>query len=388
MAVTAPRPLPSTAMLPSMSDALAPLPAAWARWTMRFALAVPFVVLALLVSNAPTTPLLALTGNQATLARATAALDGGVVQAIGQLYPLLSGVVLRFMPFGVHGAAVVGGVMAGFVLQALAQAMVRRGLPMRKVVLFTVALGANPLFAFVALNDLQAFAGIALFALALTDMVRFSAFSDTQAGFRAGLVLMASTLVDPMGLVYLVIAAVAVPLVDHARQGQPGARAANTLVVVFPSVAVLASVAALDLLVLHDPFAALRRTIQLSGARVADLQQVFATTDGLLLVAMLLAGCALALLVGRPGAIGIVTALFVGILAGFAIGLIPVGTAGNVFVTMMAVAIAIIPRATSRTTSVLVMVLVALQVPLAWVAASQRAVVVDWVHAIASVVVR
>ncbi|MGU3411727.1 hypothetical protein ACLBWP_16625 [Microbacterium sp. M1A1_1b] len=386
MAVTAPRALrPPTRLAPG-ATVFPPLPAVWVRWVVRLVLAAPFVVLALVVSRAPTTPLLLLTGNEITFDRASTALDGGVVQAIGQLYPLLSGVVLRIMPFGVHGAAVLGGVVAGIVLQVLAQAMVRRGLPMRKVVVFTIALGANPLFAFVALNDLQAFVGIVLFALALTDLVRFSANSDTQAGFRAGLVLMASTLVDPMGLVYLVVAAIAVPLVDLARQGQRGARAANTLVVVFPSVAVLVSMMVLDLIVMRDPFAALRTTIVVDGSRVSDVLRLFTTADGLLLVVMLVAGCALALLVGRPGAIGIVVALFAGILGGYVIGLIPPASAGNTFVTMMAVAIAIVPRATSRVTGGLVIALMVLQIPLAWAAASQRAVVVEWVHAIATVV--
>ncbi len=59
------------------------------------------------------------------------------------------------MPFGVDGAAVVGGVVAGMLLQFLAQEMRQRGLPMRHVVAFTIALGANPLYAFVALNDLR-----------------------------------------------------------------------------------------------------------------------------------------------------------------------------------------------------------------------------------------
>ncbi|WP_229085080.1 hypothetical protein [Curtobacterium sp. GD1] len=366
--------------------ALRPLPATTTRWLLRAAFALPYVTVALLTVGAATTPQLAATGNQATLDRATAALDGGVVQAIGQLYPLLSGVLLRFLPFGVHGAAVLGGVAAGVFLQVLAQAMLRRGVRMRKVVVFTVALGANPLYAFVALNDLQAFLGIALFAVALTDMVRFSSYGDTQAGFRAGLSLMLSTLLDPMGLVYVVVAAVTVPLLEVARQGQHGLRRANTMVLVFPSVAVLGSVAVLDLLVLRDPFAALRRTVSLDTQRLAVLDHLFTSFDGLLLGAMVLAGCLLALLVHRPGAIAIVFALFAGILAGYAIGLIPAATAGNTFVTMLAVAVAILPRATTRTTSMLITVLAALQIPLAWAAAFQREVVLEWMHVLVAAV--
>ncbi|MFJ3386016.1 MULTISPECIES: hypothetical protein [unclassified Curtobacterium] len=388
MTVTVPRRIPARS--PSMTvrpSALRPLPSGWTRWISSAAFSLPYVTLAVLAARASTTSLLALSGNQATYDRATAALDGGVVQAIGQLYPLLSGVLMRFMPFGVHGAAVLGGVAAGVLLQLLAQAMLRRGIPMRKVVVFTIALGANPLYAFLALNDLQAFLGIAVFALALVDMVRFFSYGDTQAGFRAGLLLMVSTLVDPMGLVYVVIAAVTAPLLELARSGQRGIRRANTLVLVFPSIAVFGSMSVLDVLVLGDPLAALRRTVHFADVRLSGLEQLTRSFDGLLLVSMVVAGCLLALLVHRPGAIVVVLALFCGTLAGYAIGLVPVATAGNTFVTMLAVAIAILPRASSRVTSVLITVLAALQVPLAWAAAFEREVVVQWMHTIATMVV-
>lgn len=362
------------------------VPPAALRWALRAAFALPYVALALVASRITPTPLLGLTGNQATLERATTALDGGVVQAIGQLYPLLSGVLLRFMPFGAQGASVLGGVAAGVLLQLLAQAMLRRGLRMREVIAFTIALGANPLYAFVALNDLQAFLGIALFALAVVDMVRFFAWGDTQAGFRAGLALMLSTLLDPMGFVYVAIAALAAPVLDLARHDQRGIRRANVLVLVFPSVAVAVSTAALDWMVLHDPFAALRGTIDVSAQRLAGLQHLFATADGLLLVAMVVAGATLALLVGRPGAVALVVALFGGVIGGYAIGLVPVAAAGNVFVTMLGVAIAILPPVQGRVTSTLVVVLAVLQVPLAWAAAFQREVVVEWMHALVAVV--
>lgn len=367
---------------------LGPLPPVALRWLLRAAFALPYVVLALVAARGTPTLSLGLTGNQVTFDRATAALDGGVVQAIGQLWPLLSGVLLRFMPFGVQGAAVLGGIVAGVLLQLLAQDMLRRGLRMREVVAFTIALGANPLYAFLALDDLQAFLGIALFALAVVDMVRFFAWGDTQAGFRAGLALMLSTLVDPMGFVYVGIAALAAPLLDLARHDQRGIRRANVLVLVFPSLAVALSTAVLDLMVLHDPFAALRGTIHVSEQRLDAVRHLFATADGLLLVAMLVAGATLALLVRRPGAIALVAALFVGTMGGYAIGLVPVATAGNVFVTMLSVAIAILPPVEGRVTSTLVVVLAVLQVPLAWAAASERQVVVEWMHTVTAVVLR
>lgn len=386
MTVTLSRPRP--ALSGAAPATLRPLPPVAVRWLLRAAFALPYVLLAVLASRITPTPLLGLTGNQATLDRATSALDGGVVQAIGQLYPLLSGVILRFMPFGIDGAAVTGGIAAGVLLQLLAQDMRRRGLRTREIVAFTIALGANPLYAFVALNDLQAFLGIALFALAVVDMVRFFAWGDTQAGFRAGLLLMLSTLLDPMGFLYVAIAALAAPVLDLARHDQAGIRRANVLVLVFPSAAVALSTAALDLIVLHDPLAALRGSISVSGERIAALQHLFASADGLLLVVMLVAGATLALLVRRPGAVALVAALFAGTIGGYAVGLVPVAAAGNVFVTMLSVAIAVLPPVKGRVTSTLVVVLAVLQVPLAWVAAFERQVVVEWMHAIVAVFVR
>ncbi|MFS0729820.1 hypothetical protein ABC270_07035 [Curtobacterium sp. 1P10AnD] len=386
MTVTLSRPRP--ALSGAAPATLRPLPPVAVRWLLRAAFALPYVLLAVLASRITPTPLLGLTGNQATLDRATSALDGGVVQAIGQLYPLLSGVILRFMPFGIDGAAVTGGIAAGVLLQLLAQDMRRRGLRTREIVAFTIALGANPLYAFVALNDLQAFLGIALFALAVVDMVRFFAWGDTQSGFRAGLLLMLSTLLDPMGFLYVAIAALAAPVLDLARHDQAGIRRANVLVLVFPSAAVALSTAALDLIVLHDPLAALRGSISVSGERIAALQHLFASADGLLLVVMLVAGATLALLVRRPGAVALVAALFAGTIGGYAVGLVPVAAAGNVFVTMLSVAIAILPPVKGRVTSTLVVVLAVLQVPLAWVAAFERQVVAEWMHAIVAVFVR
>ena len=199
---------------------------------------------------------------------------------------------------------------------------------------------------------------------------------------------MLSTLVDPMGFVYVGIAALAAPLLALARPDQRGIRRANVLVLVFPSLAVALSTAVLDLMVLHGPFGALRGAISVSEGRLDGLRHLFATADGLLLVAMLVAGATLALLVRRPGAIGLVAALFVGTVGGYAIGLVPVATAGNVFVTMLSVAIAILPPVEGRVTSTLVVVLAVLQVPLAWAAASERQVVVEWMHAVVAVVLR
>jgi predicted small integral membrane protein len=53
---------------------------------------------------------------------------------------------------------------------------------------------------------------------------------------------------------------------------------------------------------------------------------------------------------------------------------------------MVAVAVAILPRATTRTTSVLITVLAALHIPLAWAAAFQREVVLGWMHVLVTAV--
>jgi len=355
-----------------------PLP----RWLYRLALSVPYVIVALILEWSAARP--ADTPNQHLLSR-VAAIDWNRADPewIGQIYPPLSTLLAAIIPGGRLGLSIAGALVAGVFLQKLVEIMMQRRFPISTVVILTLAISANPLFAYTALENFAAFLGLAFFGVAAPGIVRFVAWRNTRSGFRAGMLLMFATLSDLSGLVYVLTAAVAAPFLRLARAGQRGARAANVLVIIYPTVAALAAVFFLTWIFTGDPFNTFGRSILAGSAeRFASLGPLFTTANGWLLAAPVISAWAVAAIVRRPGSIIVSTLVFVAVLGSFVVGLIPPGSAGNTFILMTVMAIALIPTAKSVATTILVDAVAVLQIVIAWVAAFNRDIVVTWMAAI------
>lgn len=354
---------------------------AWARWAVRLAFAAPFLVVAFVAAGAGVG---SMTVNAGAAAR-VGSVDWDRADAawIGQLYPPLGTVLIRLIPGGAVGLAVVGALLAGVLLQLLLEVMVQRRFDPLKITVFLIAIGANPLFAYSATANFEGFLSIALFGIGMTNMARFVTGRNTKAGFESGILFMLSALSDASGLVLVVSAAVTVPLLSLARKNEYGARWSNVLVVLFPTIAVFASEMFLQLVFLHDPFAVFQRTVQYDPTRWAIVPHLFTTLDGLLLVAPMLSGAALAVLSRRPGSILISAFVFASLILGFVIGLIPQNAAGNVFLVMTLMGIAVIPTVRSPRTSLLITAVGAAQILIAWTAAYNRPVLLEWMGALA-----
>ena len=355
------------------------------RWALRLALAVPYLLVAWF--SAATNASAALnTPNQQLLDHvATIPWDRADPEWIGEIYPPISTLFAALLPGGRAGLAIVGAVVAGIFLQKLIEIMVQRGFFPTTIVILTVALGANPLFAYTALENFPAFLGLAFFGIAASDIMRFVAWRNTRSGFRAGMLLMLATLSDLSGLLYVLTAAAAAPFLHLARAGQKGARAANVLVIIYPTVAALAAIFFINFVFTGSLLNSLGRDI-LEGTpeRFASLGPLFTTVNGWLLVAPVLSAWLIALIVRRPGSIIVSTLVFVAILGAFVLGLLPAGSAGNTFILMTVMAIALIPTPKDRLTTILVDAVAVLQIAIAWVAAFNRPVVVDWMNAVVS----
>lgn len=355
------------------------------RWALRLALAVPYLLVAWF--SAATNASAALnTPNQQLLDHvATIPWDRADPEWIGEIYPPISTLFAALVPGGRAGLAIVGAVVAGIFLQKLIEIMVQRGFFPTTIVILTVALGANPLFAYTALENFPAFLGLAFFGIAASDIMRFVAWRNTRSGFRAGMLLMLATLSDLSGLLYVLTAAAAAPFLHLARAGQKGARAANVLVIIYPTVAALAAIFFINFVFTGSLLNSLGRDI-LEGTpeRFASLGPLFTTVNGWLLVAPVLSAWLIALIVRRPGSIIVSTLVFVAILGAFVLGLLPAGSAGNTFILMTVMAIALIPTPKDKLTTILVDAVAVLQIAIAWVAAYNRPVVVDWMNAVVS----
>lgn len=355
------------------------------RWALRFALAMPYLLLAW-IANATNATWTLNTPNQQVLHQ-LAAIDWNRADPewIAAIYPPLSTLVAAAIPGGRAGLAVAGALVAGVFLQKLIEIMVQRRFPLSTAVIFTIAIAANPLFAYTALENFPAFLGLAFFGIAISDLVRFVAWRSTRSGFRAGMLLMLSTLSDLSGLVYVLTSALAAPFLRLARADEKGARWANVLVIVYPTVSALGAIFFLNWVFTGNVLTS-RGLEMFAGTpqRFAGVPGVLMSINGFFLIAPVICAWLMALIVRRPGAILVSSLVFIAVLGAHVVGLIPVGSAGNVYILTTVMAIALVPTAKERTTTAMVDIIALLHIPIAWGAAFNREIVMSWMAAVAN----
>ena len=356
------------------------------RWAFRLTHAVPFLAIAVLGHVTGATTALNTPNQQLLDHVATIPWNSAGPEWIGQIFPPLSTLLAAIIPGGRLGLSIVGALIAGIFLQRVIEIMVQRRFPPSTIVILVLAIGVNPLFAYTALENFAAFLGLAFFGLAASDLVRFVAWRNTRSGFRAGVVLMLAALSDLSGLLYVLTLALAAPFLRLARADQRGARGANVLVIVYPTIAAFVAMFFLNFVFTGSLLNPLGRGI-LEGIpeRFASLGPLFSTLNGWLLIAPVVSAWLIAIIVRRPGAILVSTLVFVAILGAFTLGLLPPGSAGNTFILMTVLAIALIPTARNRATTILVDVVAVSQIAIAWAAAFNREIVVAWMNAVVAV---
>ena len=352
------------------------------RWGSRLALAIPTLWVGWRAEMGTTAELN--TPNQQLLDN-VAAIDWtrADIAWVGDIFPPVSTLLAAAIPGGRTGLAIAGALMAGIFLQKVLEIMVQRRVPVSTTVILLVALSVNPLFAYTATQNFAAFLGLAFFGLGISDVLRFVVWGNTQAGFRAGMLLMLATLSDLSGLLYVLTAALAAPFLRLGRTYTSGARRANVTVVVFPTLAAISSLTFLNWVFTGDPFGAVgARLLDGTAERWVALMGLYATINGLLLVAPVLSAWLVALIVRRPGSIIVSTLVFIAINLAYLGGLLPSGSAGNTFIVMTLLAIALIPTAKSVPTIIMIDVVAVIQILIAWAAAYNRTSVIDWMNSL------
>jgi hypothetical protein len=349
------------------------------RWLVRLLFAVPYLIVAWAASQSAVTVRLYTPNHQLLVHIAHIDWNRADVTWIGDIFPPLSTLLAAVIPGGETGLAIAGALVAGVFLQKILEIMVQRKFRPGMTAIMMLALAANPLFAYTVTENFAAFLGLAFFGLGIADIVRFVAWGNTQSGFRAGLFLMLATLSDLSGILYVLTAASAAPFLRLGRSHQQGARGANVLVIVFPTVAAIGAIAILNLIFIHRILGSTGRALIAGTAdRFATLPHLFDHPSGWLLIAPVLSAWVIALIVRRPGSILVSTLVFFAILGAFVIGLIPAGSAGNTFILMTLMAIALVPTRKELITVVLMDVVAVLQIAIAWATAFNRDIVLQW----------
>jgi hypothetical protein len=350
-----------------------------ARWVLRVLFAVPFLLVAWAASYSPFDGTLT-TPNHALLQHiAQIDWNRADVTWIGQIFPPLSTLLAAAIPGGQTGLAIAGALIAGVFLQKILEIMVQRRFHIGTTIILMLALAANPLFAYTATQNFAAFLGLAFFGLGIADIVRFVAWGNTQSGFRAGMYLMLAVLSDLSGFLYVLTAASAAPFLRLGRANRPGARGANVLVIVFPTIAAIGAIVGLNWIFVGSPLGAFGAKI-LAGTpeRFANLLHILASPTGWLLFASVASAWVIALVVRRPGSIIVSSLVFLAILGSYTIGLLPAGSAGNTFLLMTLMAIALVPTRREFITVVAMDVVAVLQIVIAWATAFNREIVLQW----------
>lgn len=297
------------------------------------------------------------------------------VGVIGQLYPPLTSIVAVCVPGGALGLAIAGAVAAAFTIQAVLQALHRKLFSRAVRIVFILTLGTTPLYVYVVMTNFEATVALMFFGLAMVDLVRFVTWANTQAGFRAGLLFACAAFSDSTTVFSALVAAIGGGLLIQSRTG---ARRANAVVVVFPTLMLFGSLAVLGTAFGAGPLAMIRGDLHWNADRAADLAASFLTPAGWLFLAPLVLIIIAAFGLGHAGTALIAVLLQASTSLAFIVGLTPPGVAGVTYVLLLLLAVAIVPTPTNSSQALLTSGVSVLLCILGWLTAWQWPVVSSW----------
>jgi hypothetical protein len=206
-----------------------------ARWSLRLALAAPYVLFAELTSS-----LSGASAANVALERRAATLHWSFgLGWVSHFYPPIPLVLARILPDGPRSLAVLGALCTGVLVQLTAERLLLRSIPPATAALLTASIAVMPVFWFVATTDLSTFLTLCFLSVALTGLLDFTFNYSTESGFIAGIAFGLATMCDLAAFSYAVaggLAAFVVPPSARSTWGLARRRAAAT-VVLFPSVA-------------------------------------------------------------------------------------------------------------------------------------------------------
>ena len=359
----------------SASGVLPKFPARrWERWLLRFGFFLIFAAVAVwfeIASDGQQTG----TANAELAARIAGIRLGAGIEPIEALHPLVTGILASVIPGGAFGLSIAGCVVGAFLVQLIVQSLERKAVPRPLAVALVVTLSLTPMFFYIVTTNFQAVLSLTFFGFAMIALVRFTTFANTQAGFRAGLLLALAAFSDPTAAFAVLVVAAAGMVLEQSRQR---ARLANALVIAYPTVAFYAAFAALGVAFRVGPFAMLGGAPAWSQSNADKLLSALATPAGALyysptVVIALAAGVLGYLWLGLVGVL-----LTVSTTLAYLLGYAPPGTSGNSFVMSLLFAIALIRRPRTRRHAWILGGTALLLLCIGWVSAFGRPTILTW----------
>lgn len=364
---------------------LAPFPRSrFGRWGSWLLLALPFALIAVVTAPASKSQ----SGRNDQVLNSIADIDWsqGDPQWLGELYPPIPTLIALAIPSAL-GLALIGAAVSGVFLRRVLEIMVQRRVPLPTIVILLLALAVNPVFAYIAIENLPTILALSFFGLGMTDTVRFVRWGNTQAGFNAGVLFMLAALSDLSALLYIATLTVTVPFLAAERRHVKSARWANLLVLLFPTASALSAWVVLQLVFTGAPFGAASPDLLVKiSERLAFLGSLFQTPGGQLLIAPVICSILIGLIVRSPGAALGSTLVFATLLGGYVFGLVSPTAVGSTFIVMMLLVIAFIPTARRPWAIAGVDIVGLVLVIIGWWTALERPLLMAWTTMVADTV--
>lgn len=356
--------------------------APWARWGLRLLIAAGYAALATWYAVASGQDWTG-TANAALAERVSGiSFAGDDVDAIAQLYPPITSLIAMIVPGGAFGLALAGALVAGLMLQLVVQSMQRKGFHPVVRWVFILTLASTPMFTYMVTTNLEAALGLMFFGLGMIDLVRFVTWANTQAGFRAGILFACSAFSDSTGTFSALVGATAGALIIQSRAG---ARLANAVVVAFPTVTLLLSLALLGTAFGAGPLAMIRGDLHWHPERFESFVALLGTPAGWVFLAPMVVLVATSFALRYPGTALIAVLLTATTVLAYVLGLTPPGNAGTTYTLMLLLAIAIVPTATTAAQRVFTCAVSALLWGIGWLTAAQWSSMLQWMQTMGGV---
>lgn len=355
----------------------------WIRRVIDLAVALPFLVVSLLVTQESLS-------FETKNSRLVASVASPELYEDGELHPRVAGLLPRLITMALpadHAVVllgVLGALLAGFLTHLLWVTLWQEYLPHATNAILILALVASPAFLYLVVTNFPVILALTLFTSAVRGALRLAMWNDTQAGFWTGVALLLAGLSDPLALLCAAVLAIALPLLPHAREDFPGAKRANITVILFPlgSVAVIWILFELIFYGVGTWWVRFDAVGSGADARMMALVDLFQRPAGLLILSPFIAAMVLTVVLRHyavPLGAGLV---LVAVTGSYVAGLITASDTGSTFVVTMILAIVFFPRPKSLLTTLLMCAVLLGLLAAAWWGAMDNARIAEFVLSI------
>lgn len=277
--------------------------------------------------------------------------------------------------------SVFGALLAGRLLFVLFMTLWQDGASYAVTIVILIALGCTPVFAYTAVTDFSMMLALVFFTSGVAGAMRMAVWRDTQAGFRAGFLLLLAGLTDTLATLLAALLAVAVPFLTLARRGYPGLRRAHVSVLLFPLAAALTAWTLYDLRFAggSDFLDYMVHAISSPEERWAPVVELFSSAAGVIVYASFIAAVLLIPLRWRlaPPLGALVVMLTV--LVGNQIGLISTATAGVTYIFTMILGAIMYPRPYTARATIGFTAVMTFSLALVWWGSLHHRLIIDWI---------